>query len=262
MSQIACTYPHEVYAAFIHGISNKWSYLSQTIPNTSHLLTPLVTAIHQKFVPALRGHPPCSETDRIFSHYLPCFGGLRITNPTEESQLACEALTTITAPLVALIVTQDIDGHADCSKVTEAKSHVRSFKKTRYLKKANDVREILNPPQQRLFDLSCEKGCFTWLSALPISEYGFNLHKVAFRDAFSLCYGWQPSNMPLSCNCGSKFTVGHAMTCHMGGYPTIRHNEIHDPTADLLTEVCHNVICEPTPFSLSLTVSPLNSPQR
>ena len=35
------------------------------------------------------------------------------------------------------------------------------------------------------------------------------------------------------------------MVCHMGGFPTIRHNEIRDLTASLLTEVCHNVAAEP-----------------
>ena len=31
----------------------------------------------------------------------------------------------------------------------------------------------------------------------------------------------------------------------MGGFPTIRHNELRDFTATLLTEVCHNVAKEP-----------------
>ena len=31
----------------------------------------------------------------------------------------------------------------------------------------------------------------------------------------------------------------------MGGFPTIRHNELRDLTASLLTEVCHNVATEP-----------------
>ena len=34
------------------------------------------------------------------------------------------------------------------------------------------------------------------------------------------------------------------MICHMGGFPTIRHNELRDITASLLTEVCHNVATE------------------
>ena len=35
------------------------------------------------------------------------------------------------------------------------------------------------------------------------------------------------------------------MTCRKGGYPIIRHNEVRDLTANLLTEVCHNVAREP-----------------
>ena len=31
----------------------------------------------------------------------------------------------------------------------------------------------------------------------------------------------------------------------MGGFPTIRHNEVMDITATLLSEVCHNVSIEP-----------------
>ena len=31
-----------------------------------------------------------------------------------------------------------------------------------------------------------------------------------------------------------------------GGYPSIRHNELRDITAELLTEVCHSVGIEPT----------------
>ena len=48
-----------------------------------------------------------------------------------------------------------------------------------------------------------------------------------------------------ACKCGTQFTVDHAMTCHLGGFPTIQHNEIRDITATLLTEVCHNVATEP-----------------
>ena len=35
------------------------------------------------------------------------------------------------------------------------------------------------------------------------------------------------------------------MICHMGGFPSIRHNEIRGITASLLTEVCSNVATEP-----------------
>ena len=40
-------------------------------------------------------------------------------------------------------------------------------------------------------------------------------------------------------------TVEHALSCAKGGFPTIRHNEIRDLTANLLTEVCNDVRIEP-----------------
>ena len=51
--------------------------------------------------------------------------------------------------------------------------------------------------------------------------------------------------MPSTCTCGSKFTVEHALSCAKGGFPSIRHNEIRDLTAVLLTEVCNDVSIEP-----------------
>ena len=50
---------------------------------------------------------------------------------------------------------------------------------------------------------------------------------------------------PSTCTCGKSFTVEHALSCSLGGFPSIRHNEIRDLTANLMTEVCHNVSIEP-----------------
>ena len=94
-------------------------------------------------------------------------------------------------------------------------------------------------------DLAKERGASSWFSVLSLSEQGFHLHKGEFRDALCLRYGWSVSNTPCLCNCGKAFTIDHAMVCHMGGFPTIRHNEIRDMTASLLTEVCPNVAIEP-----------------
>ena len=42
-----------------------------------------------------------------------------------------------------------------------------------------------------------------------------------------------------------KFSIEHARLCPKGGFPSIRHNEIRDLTANLLTEVCNDVCIEP-----------------
>lgn len=69
--------------------------------------------------------------------------------------------------------------------------------------------------------------------------------KGAFRDALALRYGWQPINLPSNCVCGSSLTVEHALSCAKGGFPTLRHNEVRDFTAQLLSEVCTEVCIEP-----------------
>ena len=77
------------------------------------------------------------------------------------------------------------------------------------------------------------------------TRLGYALHKSAFRDALCLRYGWHPSNLPLQCTCGKQFSVEHALSCSHGGFPSIRHNELRDITAELMSEVCHNVGTEP-----------------
>ena len=44
---------------------------------------------------------------------------------------------------------------------------------------------------------------------------------------------------------GIKFSIEHALSCLKGGFPSIRHHEIRDLTANLLTEVCKYVSIEP-----------------
>ena len=77
-------------------------------------------------------------------------------------------------------------------------------------------------------ETSCEDSASSWLTAILIADFGFDLHKQAFRDALSLCYGWPLSHLPLHCACGIPFSIDHAFTCPKGALPTIRHNEIRD----------------------------------
>ena len=91
-----------------------------------------------------------------------------------------------------------------------------------------------------------EKGASSWLTVLPLEEHHFSLHKQAFRDALALRYGWLPSQVPSNCPCGHPFSTQHVLSCPKGGYPSIRHNELRDFTASLLSETCHGVAVEPS----------------
>ena len=110
---------------------------------------------------------------------------------------------------------------------------------------ASELKAKLPACLQRAVDLAQESGALSWLTSRPIEEFGFTLHKSAFRDAIALRYGWSLLNTPTRCSCGSQFSVQHALSCPKGGFPTLRHNEVRDLTAALMTEVCHDDCVEP-----------------
>ena len=124
---------------------------------------------------------------------------------------------------------------------------------------AQELHSSLPKSLQRCLDVASEKGASTWLTALPLEEHGFVLHKGSFRDALCLRYGWRPPHLPSHCVCGREFSVDHSLNCKCGGYPSIRHNEIRDITAHLITEVCHNVLIEPPLQQLSGEIMSLQS---
>ena len=51
----------------------------------------------------------------------------------------------------------------------------------------------------------------------------------------------RPSNVSV----GKQVSVEHALSCSHGGFPSIRHNELRDINAKLMSEVCHNVGTDP-----------------
>ena len=107
------------------------------------------------------------------------------------------------------------------------------------------MKSLLSSSLQWSIDLASEKGASGWLTTLPLERHGFTLHKGAFRDAICLQYGWQPGHLLGVCLCGKDFMMPYAMSCPSGGYPTIRHNELRNLTADLLRNVCKDVMIEP-----------------
>ena len=124
-------------------------------------------------------------------------------------------------------------------------SSVQSLKRDLYSGNSSEVHQLLSASLQMAVKLAVEKGASSWLTAIPLDEYGFALQKSAFQDAIALRYGWLPLRTPANCVCGTSFSVEHALSCPKGGLPSIRHNEIRDLTAKLLTEVCSQVATEP-----------------
>ena len=240
LSHIATTQPHAAYSAFTHGLVHKWSYLARTVPDITRLFQPLEDVIRTKFIPCLTGRAPPNDLERNLLSLPPRLGGLGIPNPTITSDTEYTASRSVCKPLYNLILLYDSSYPTEAiEQQVKAKKEVHSFK----LKHSQGSASNLRP--QRSMDLAQEKGASNWLTTLPIDENGFTVHKGAFHDAIALRYGWLPSNIPSTCTCGKSFTVEHAHSCPLDGFPSIRHNEIRDLTANLMTEVCHNVSIEP-----------------
>ena len=179
-------------------------------------------------------------------------GGLGITNPVLQATPQYLTSIKITCPLVKLILSQTSDfPYETVAEQLEIRSELRRVKKQELISAVDSVSNDLPVSLKRSVELASEKGASSWLSTLPIQEHGFCLHKGAFRDALCLRYGWKPPLLPSRCVCDKPFSVEHALSCSYGEFPSIRHNEIRDLTAHLMSEVCHNVGIEP-----ELDVSP------
>ena len=130
----------------------------------------------------------------------------------------------ITVPLVSCILLLCMDlPHLTFVDQIQAKVTVHSLRQQLHSSELVRLKAILPPTNVRFMELNSEKGASSknsWHSVLPVSE-------------------------PSHCVCGSSFNTDHALTCRTGGFPSVHHNNLRDFTANLLTEVCHNVCINP-----------------
>ena len=168
--------------------------------------------------------------------------GIPSRNATQE----LHSSLLITSILCDHILSQDHKyGYEIIAKQLKAKALVHRENSVKTFADAEEIGKLLSVSLQRAADLPKEKGSSTCLNALLLVEHGLTLHKGAFHNPLSLRYGWTPSEMPSMCTCGSKFSVEHALSCAKSAFHSMRHNEIRNAMATLLTEVCHNVCIEP-----------------
>ena len=246
LSLIAHSQPHAAFAVLNHGLTSKWLYFFRTIPLLSGQLTHLESKIRSHLLPALTGKSAPNDSERDLMALPVRSGGLGIRDPTKQAEVEFSASVQICSPMVKNMLSGLFDNDYDCvSDQLLARSDVRKEKLAREKSRLEVLMSSLLPTKQRILKLAGEKGASIWLSSLPLYEYGFSLHKRAFIDALALRYGWSPLNTPIHCGCGAVFSVEHSLSCAKGGFPTIRHNELRNLTASLLTEVCHDVQIEP-----------------
>ena len=84
----------------------------RTIPDIQDLLS-LENEIYQTFIPALTSRPPCLKLERDLLGLPVRLGVMGLTHPVMLSTNAFHGSQRLTAPLAALIITQETNQVAD-----------------------------------------------------------------------------------------------------------------------------------------------------
>ena len=181
LSSIAAKEPQLAYSAFVYGSSRRWGYIMRTTPNISDAFQTVEDIIRTKFIPQVTGRSVDQVERDIFA--LPArYGGLGITNPTVAADMEYENSLQATRELVNVILEQRTFHSIDTEATIEAKK-VITRNKNAYLKDKNEhIIQQLSPIKSKYMELACEKGASSWLTTMPLEEYGFALNKQEFYE--------------------------------------------------------------------------------
>ena len=153
-------------------------------------------------------------------------GGLNINYPVEFDAPFCSS-EKVVAPLTDKIVKQVTCAPLLLEETTKLKAEVKVQMRFHEKEKLEVIHKQLPKNHQRLLECAQEKGASNWITAMPLEEYDYFLHKGDFRDVQCLRYGWNLNNLPARCACGDSMSVDHAFVCHKGGYTIFCHNAVH-----------------------------------
>ena len=161
-----------------------------------------------KFIPALTGFDPPGALQRLLFALPTRFGGLSIVAPNSLSMTGFSASMYVTEPSRLLILSQNISFSAEiCCGLSSRKLEIKQSKAINLSTFSKELFSKLTPTLQRAVTLAQEKGASSWLTALPVQEHGFSLHKTAFQDTLAFRYGWLLSRTPSHCACGTSFSI-------------------------------------------------------
>ena len=147
----------------------------------------------------------------------------------------------------------------DSNESSRVKKDITSAKDNYFRSRKIEIVTQLPTTTARLVELACEKGSSSWLTTLPLEDYGFSLNKQEFQDALALRYGYNIRNIAQKCVCGEPNTIDHCLMCKRGGFVSLRHNSLRDTTAGLVEQVCKDVCIEPPLIPLTGETLPASS---
>ena len=247
LAEIASREPQIAYSAFVYGLSKRWNYVCRTTPRIAQRLIPLEQATRESFIPAILDRIfDCSDDVREIFTLPPRYGGLGIPNMMDMSDSEYEYSCRATKELKDAIVNQ-CSSYEEGEETVKAKASITQERNKFFQAKQGSIIEKLEGSGSKLMiQLATEKGASSWLTSLPLKEYGYVLNKQQFCDAIAIRYNLTLKDCPKVCACGQKYSVNHALICKLGGYSSMRHNWLRDTIGKIMKSVkCKDVQIEP-----------------
>ena len=180
--------------------------------NTRDFKSPL--SIKEVFIPVIIGKFHVTKELRKIMSLPARMGGLSLINICETAELEYANSKLATESLKNAIFNQENEVHQK-----EVITQIKANRDTYFAEQKSELEKELPPSTLRQLELLSEKGASSWLTSLPLKEYGFLLNKQEFQDAISLRYNLVLSslNRPSLCVCGQPNTINHCLTCKLGG---------------------------------------------
>ena len=198
--------------------------------------------IHDSFLPPLFGRAaPLPGELKELVLFLPAQGGIGIPDLKHEAPEQFKASSKIKALHVDSIVAQRSTSPAREQLREERKREINTQRMATTKSRIDRIDESLSPDLLKAVQQTRNKGASSWLTAIPIEEYGLALNKQEFRDSLCLRYNMALRNLPRHCACGETFTVNHALSCKKGGFVAQKHDTIRDLLTLHIRKVCKNV---------------------
>ena len=244
LSEIGKIEPHAAYAGFTSGFRHKLTFIMRTIPDISVHLRRIDQIILHEFIPSITGGIQVNEVERKLISLPTKYGGLGIPIFEDQSPIEYSNSRSITSHLCDAIKSQTREFVPD-PNLNKKKSAIRKQKLDNIKSTLQRLDTLLNVDQKRLLSLNQEHGASSWLSTLPLESEGYHLSKQCFQDLLRIRYGWPLPRTPTTCECGSLFSLDHALSCKKGGFISLRHNKLRNFLAKSMKEVCHDVQIEP-----------------
>ena len=259
LAEIANSEPQLAYSAYIYGTSKRWQFVCRTTPNITEEMKVLEEIIAKKLIPVVCGKSSVTSEMRSVFNLPARMGGLSFLDPSAEAEHEYINSTNATQQLTEAIFEQKSELNIDEDKQKTIISDIKKNKSLRAESLLSQIKDNVSESMYKLIELSSEKGASSWLTSLPLKEYGFCLNKQEFMDAIAMRYNFKISDVSKKCACGETYTINHCLTCKKGGYVNIRHNVVRDTTHELLTEICKDVRIEPALQSVTGEILPPGS---